>query len=76
LPSALAPVIFVVEHTDTGDPAVRVRWPGAPSGPRSYRGHPVTLDLKDASLGDVFRLMADVTRSKVVVAPNTRGAMT
>lgn len=41
-----------------------------------WRGHTVDLDLKDASLHDVFRLLSDVGRINVVVGDEVKGAVT
>jgi type II secretory pathway component HofQ len=42
----------------------------------AHRGAPISLDLADADLQDVFRLFADMTRLNVVVHPGTRGKVT
>lgn len=41
-----------------------------------WRGHAVDLDLKSASLQDVFRLLSDVGRINVVVGDDVKGAVT
>lgn len=41
-----------------------------------WRGHRIDLDLKDASLPDVFRFLADVGRVNVVVADDVTGRVT
>jgi len=41
-----------------------------------WRGHTVDLDLKGASLHDVFRLLSDVGRINVVVGDDVKGAVT
>jgi type IV pilus assembly protein PilQ len=41
-----------------------------------WRGHTIDLDVKGASLHDVFRLLSDVGRINVVVADDVKGALT
>ena len=41
-----------------------------------WRGHAIDLDLKGASLHDVFRLLSDVGRINVVVGDDVKGAVT
>jgi type IV pilus assembly protein PilQ len=41
-----------------------------------YRGAPVDLDVKDADLHDVMRLLADVGNINIVVADDVRGKVT
>ncbi len=43
---------------------------------RRYHGAPVDLDLKDADLADVFRLLADVGRVNIVVGGEVSGKVT
>jgi type II secretory pathway component GspD/PulD (secretin) len=38
-----------------------------------YTGHPVSLDVRDADLHDVFRLFADISGMNVVVRPGVGG---
>jgi type II secretory pathway component HofQ len=45
--------------------------PGAP-----HRGAPVDLDLKNADLHDVMRLLADVGNINIVVADTVQGKVT
>jgi type IV pilus assembly protein PilQ len=42
----------------------------------TYRGAPVDLDLKDADIQDVFRLLADIGGVNIVVADEVRGKVT
>ena len=41
-----------------------------------FRGHGVDLDVKDAAIADVFRLLADVGKVNVVVADDVTGKVT
>jgi type II secretory pathway component HofQ len=41
-----------------------------------WRGTTVDIDLKDAGLHDVFRMLSDVGRINVVVADEVRGTVT
>ena len=41
-----------------------------------WRGHTVDLDVKDAPIQDVFRLLADVGKVNVVVADDVAGKVT
>ena len=46
------------------------------AGPRRWNGSRISLDLKDADLKDVFRLMARISGLNVVVAPEVQGRLT
>lgn len=46
-----------------------------PRGAR-YRGTPIDLDLKDADIHDVFRLLADVGRVNIVVPETIKARVT
>jgi hypothetical protein len=46
------------------------------AGAPRYHGAPVDLDLKDADLADVFRLLADVGRVNIVVGGEVSGKVT
>jgi hypothetical protein len=61
----------VAEH-----PEMRVTWPGLPFGLCPCSGAPITLDLEDGDLQDVFRVFADTTRLNVVVHPGVGGKVT
>ncbi len=50
-------------------PCTERSWP-------KYRGHKIDIDLKDAELHDVFRLLADVGRINIVVSDDVAGAIT
>ena len=41
-----------------------------------YRGAPLDLDVKDADIHDVMRLLADVGNVNIVVANNVQGRVT
>ena len=51
---------------------------GGDEGARTerYRGAPVDLDVKDADLSDVFRLLADVGHVNIVVSGEVTGTIT
>jgi type II secretory pathway component HofQ len=49
---------------------------GAAERAKAYTGAPVSLDLADGDLQDIFRLFADITQLNVVVHPGTRGKAT
>jgi hypothetical protein len=68
-------VVLRVDGGKTAHPSIRVEWPGVPV-PRRYSGQPISLDVKDGQLYDVFRLMADVTGLNVVVHPGVAGTIT
>ena len=69
----LAAALLGAGGTALGDP------PGARDacarGTR-WRGHRIDLDLKDASLPDVFRFLADVGRVNIVVSEDVAGKVT
>jgi type IV pilus secretin PilQ/predicted competence protein len=44
--------------------------------PTVYRGKPIFLDLKDADILDIFRLIAEVSGFNVVVDPDVSGRIT
>ena len=69
-------VVVSVDRRDPGRPVVRVTWPGVPFGLCPCSGSPVSLDLKDGDLQDVFRLFADISGLNVVVHPGTQGLVT
>jgi hypothetical protein len=45
-------------------------------GPMQYTGAPISLDLTNGDLSDVFRLFADISGLNVVVNPGVRGFVT
>jgi len=72
-----ADVAFGVDRSDPDRPALRVTWPGVPARTaRTYAGHRIAVEFKDADLNDVFRQFADITRLNVVVHPGSRGRVT
>ncbi len=68
-------VRLVVDDQGTERPRARIAWPGAPAT-RSRGGERMTLDMKDAPLGEIYRLFADFTGLNVVVQPGVRGEIT
>ncbi|MCD4653268.1 type IV pilus secretin PilQ [bacterium] len=44
--------------------------------PKSYKGKPIFLDLKDADILDIFRLVAEVSGFNVVIDPDVTGRIT
>jgi hypothetical protein len=69
-------VVFEVDRRAPDRPVVRVTWPGLPFGLCPCSGTPISLDIKDGDLQDVFRLFADTTRLNVVVHPGVNGGVT
>jgi tetratricopeptide (TPR) repeat protein len=65
-------VSFTVDRSLPRQPTLAVIWPDvAPA--KTYRGPPITLDLKDGELQDLFRLIADISGLNVVVHPGVHG---
>ena len=65
-------VAFTVDRSVPKQPTLAVIWPDvAPA--KAYRGQPITLDLTDGELQDLFRLIADVSGLNVVVNPGVHG---
>jgi type IV pilus assembly protein PilQ len=52
----------------------RIAAEGAPDA--RFRGAPVDVDVKDADVRDVFRLLADVGKTNIVVASEVAGTVT
>ncbi len=52
-----------------------VQEPSAISG-KAYQGKPISLDLQDADLSNVLRLLADVSGANIVVEPDVSGKVT
>lgn len=50
--------------------------PAARRGPRRYRGRPIDLDVRDADLVAVFRLLSTAGGVNLVLAPEVRGKVT
>ena len=68
-------VRLAVDGQGTDKPRARIAWPGVPAT-RSRGGERMSLDLKDAPLGDVYRMLADFTGLNVVVQPGVSGRIT
>ena len=47
-----------------------------PAEPQTFNGEPIDLDLKQADLGDFFRLVAEISGLNVVVDQNVTGMVT
>jgi hypothetical protein len=69
-------VVVSVDRRVPERPVVQVTWPGLPFGLCPCSGAPVSLDLKDGDLQDVFRMFADTTGLNVVVHPGVAGKVT
>ena len=69
-------VTFDVDRRVPDHPVARVTWPGLPFGLCPCSGTPISLDIKDGDLQDVFRQFADTTRLNVVVHPGVGGRVT
>ena len=65
-------VSFTVDRSAPKQPTLAVVWPDVPLT-TVYRGKPITLDLKNGELQDLFRLIADVSGLNVVVNPGVHG---
>lgn len=68
-------VSFRADRSEPARPTLAVVWPDVQPA-KTYKGQPVTLDLKDGDLHDVFRLIADISGLNVVVNPGVRGHVT
>jgi hypothetical protein len=68
-------VSFAVRRPPAARPAMTVVWPDAVAGGRRA-GDALSVSLVDANLGDLFRLVADVSGLNVVVFPGVRGKVT
>jgi type IV pilus assembly protein PilQ len=53
--------------------ASRVAWTTASS---SYTGQKISLDLQQAEIGDVFRLIADISGLNIIASPEVKGTVT
>lgn len=49
---------------------------GMPPGLRRYVGKPISLDLMEADLRNVLRLLADITGTNIVIEPDVAGKVT
>jgi len=68
-------VTFATETSEWKRPAMVVVWPDSTPA-RQGQGEHVTISFSDADLGDVFRLVADISRLNVVVFPGVQGKVT
>jgi len=67
------------EEMETGDAEAGAFLPHSTLGQnreRTYRGRRIDLDLKDADIHNVLRLLADVGRVNIVTADNVSGQVT
>ncbi len=64
------------EPLGTGDDLVDATQVYGLQEPTVYRGKPIFLDLKDADILDIFRLIAEVSGFNVVVDPDVSGRIT
>jgi tetratricopeptide (TPR) repeat protein len=69
-------VSFAADRSDPKRPTLAIVWPDVPKAKASYRGKPITLHTPDGDLGDLFRLVADVSGLNVVVHPGVHGRFT
>ena len=63
----LAPPPLVQVNTETGS---------SPRGKRLYYGQPISLDLKDADVHNVIRLLGDVSGINIVATDDVTGQIT
>ena len=68
-------VSFTVDRSEPRRPTLAIVWPDVPPK-QAYRGKPMTVHVRDGSLYDFFRLVADVSGLNVVVNPGVRGQFT
>ena len=74
----------VLDEEDGGDPPTRSRRraaarssPGrSPNRRAQFTGEPISLDLKDADIKDVFRTISQLTGLNIVIDPEVRGTVT
>lgn len=66
----------IPEPTGTGEDLVDATQVYGLQAPTVYRGKPIFLDLKDADILDIFRLIAEVSGFNVVVDPDVAGRIT
>jgi type IV pilus secretin PilQ/predicted competence protein len=48
----------------------------SPSGRKAYYGQPISLDLKEADINNVIRLLADVSNLNIVATDDVQGTIT
>ncbi|MFO0741514.1 MAG: secretin and TonB N-terminal domain-containing protein [Labilithrix sp.] len=84
-PRGEPPVAIAIEEpTETPPPSrtVPMRYETRRIGPtegeqrHSWSGRPIDLDVKDADIHDVFRLLSDVGHANLVVADDVSGRVT
>jgi hypothetical protein len=68
-------VSFAVDASRPNWRTLAVVWPDAGAKP-TQKGESVTVSFTDADLGDVFRLIADISGLNVVVFPGVHGKVT
>jgi hypothetical protein len=68
-------VSFAVDRSRPKPRTLVVVWPDAAASP-TQKGESITVSFTDADLGDVFRLVADVSGLNVVVFPGVHGKVT
>ena len=68
-------VSFAVDASRPNWRTLAVVWPDAAAKP-TQKGESVTVSFTDADLGDVFRLIADISGLNVVVFPGVHGKVT
>ena len=68
-------VSFAVDRSRVKRPTMTVVWPDAAAS-RRVAGDSVTVNLQDADLGELYRLIADVSGLNVVVFPGVHGKVT
>ncbi len=59
-----------------GEAGSNERFGGLYFGKKVYTGKPISLDLVDADLKNVLRLIADITNMNIVVDPDIKGKVT
>lgn len=68
-------VSFAVDRSRLKPRTLVVVWPDAAASP-TQKGESLTVSFTDADLGDVFRLVADISGLNVVVFPGVHGKVT
>jgi len=68
-------VSFAVDRSRPKPRTLAVVWPDAAASP-TQKGESLTVSFTDADLGDVFRLIADISGLNVVVFPGVHGKVT
>lgn len=68
-------VSFAVDRSRVKQPTMTVVWPDAVAS-RRPKGDSLSVSLLDADLGNLFRLIADVSGLNVVVFPGVHGKVT